>query len=291
MKKLAIAATITASVFTLAACNSEDPEVVVESEVGEITKEEFYNELKDRVGEGLLYEMVILQVLENNYEVTDDEVDARVQQTKDQQGDNFEMYLNQQGLQNEEEFRDQTYQMLLQEKMAFEDVEVSDEEIEEEYNRMKTEVEASHILVEDEETANDIKSQLDEGADFAELAQEYSTDEGSAEEGGSVGYFSSGEMVPEFEETAYALEVGDISEPVQSQFGYHVIKVTDKRDKEDFASLEDMKEDIRLELSYSKVDQTAFQEKINKLIEDANIDVKIEEFENIFDVQEASAQG
>ncbi|MUK90075.1 foldase [Ornithinibacillus sp. L9] len=290
MKKLAIAATITAGVLTLSACNSDDPEVIVESQAGNITKDDFYNELKDRAGEGLLYEMVVLQVLENKYEVTDDEVDEYVEQTKEQQGENFEMYLYQQGLPDEEAFRDQAYQMLLQEKMAFEDIEVTDEEVQQRYDRMKTEIQASHILVEDEETANDVKQQLDEGADFAELAQEYSTDS-SAENGGDIGYFSTGEMVPEFEDAAYNLEIDEISEPVESQYGYHVIKVTDKRDAEDIESFEDMEEDLRRQLAYSKVDQSSFQEKLNQLIEDADIDVKIEEFENLFDAQEANAQG
>ncbi|MFD2042776.1 peptidylprolyl isomerase [Ornithinibacillus salinisoli] len=290
MKKLAIAATITAGVLTLSACNSDDPEVIVESEAGEITKEDFYNELKDRAGENLLYEMVILQVLEDKYEVTDDEVDARVQKTKDQQGENFEMFLSQQGIPDEEAFREQTYQAILQEKMAFEDVEITDEEVQQRYDRMKTEVQASHILVEDEETANEVKQKLDEGEDFAELAKEYSTD-GSAESGGDLGYFTAGKMVPEFENAAYALEVDEISEPVQSQHGYHIIKLTDKREVEDIASFEEMEEDIRNQLSYSKIDQAAFQEKLNKLIEEAKIDVKIEDFEDLFTIQEASAQG
>lgn len=91
------------------------------------------------------------------------------------------------------------------------------------------EVRASHILVDSKEKAEEIIKKLNEGADFAALAKENSKD-GSAAEGGDLGFFGPGRMVPEFEKAAFALEVGaHTKEPVQSQFGWHVIKVTDKR--------------------------------------------------------------
>jgi len=91
-------------------------------------------------------------------------------------------------------------------------------------------VKASHILVEDREFAEQLREQLREGADFAELAREYSLDEGSAAAGGELEWFARGQMVPGFEEEAFALEVGAISEPVETQFGYHIITVTDRRE-------------------------------------------------------------
>lgn len=91
------------------------------------------------------------------------------------------------------------------------------------------EVRASHILVDEKAKADEIIKKLNEGADFAALAKEYSKD-GSAAEGGDLGFFGPGRMVPEFEKAAFALEVGAYTkEAVQSQFGWHVIKVTDKR--------------------------------------------------------------
>jgi peptidyl-prolyl cis-trans isomerase C len=91
------------------------------------------------------------------------------------------------------------------------------------------EVRASHILVDSEEKAKEIIAQLDGGGDFAELAKANSSD-GSAQGGGDLGYFGPGRMVPEFEQAAFALEVGQYTkEPVQSQFGWHIIIVTDKR--------------------------------------------------------------
>lgn len=94
------------------------------------------------------------------------------------------------------------------------------------------EVKARHILVPSEEEAQTLKQQLDDGADFAKLAEENSKDPGSSPQGGDLGYFTQDQMVPEFSETAFALEPGAVSDPVESQFGWHIIKVEDKRDKE-----------------------------------------------------------
>ena len=91
------------------------------------------------------------------------------------------------------------------------------------------EIRASHILVEDEETAKDLLKQLKRGADFAELAREYSECP-SAENGGDLDWFPRGQMVPEFEEVAFALEVDEMSDVVETEFGYHIIKLTDRKE-------------------------------------------------------------
>jgi parvulin-like peptidyl-prolyl isomerase len=88
---------------------------------------------------------------------------------------------------------------------------------------------ARHILVADEGTAKTVKALLDNGTDFAEVAKQYSTDTGSAVNGGDLGWFGKGKMVPEFETAAFSQEIGAIGEPVQSQFGYHIIQVLDKQ--------------------------------------------------------------
>ncbi len=92
------------------------------------------------------------------------------------------------------------------------------------------EVHARHILVPTEDEAKAIDAELKNGADFATLAKEKSKDPGAAE-GGDLGYFTKDQMVPEFAEVAFKLDKGQISDPVKTQFGWHIIKVEDKRIK------------------------------------------------------------
>ena len=92
------------------------------------------------------------------------------------------------------------------------------------------EVRAAHILVETEELAAELKSQIDAGAEFATLAAEHGTD-GTASRGGDLGWFTHEQMVPEFADAAFALEAGSVSDPVQSPFGWHLIKLEEKRDQ------------------------------------------------------------
>lgn len=95
------------------------------------------------------------------------------------------------------------------------------------------EVKASHILVKTKEEAEAIIKDLDAGKKFEDIAKEKSTDPGSGANGGDLGYFGPGQMVPEFEAAAFALNVGEYTKtPVQSQFGFHIIKVDDKRAKQ-----------------------------------------------------------
>jgi len=105
-------------------------------------------------------------------------------------------------------------------------------------------IRAAHILVPDEATAQDVYEQLLAGADFAELAGEYSEDASNKDQGGDLNWFERGFMVPEFDEAAFALEVGEISQPVQTQFGYHIIQLTDRR-AAFVPTLDDIKDEIR----------------------------------------------
>jgi peptidyl-prolyl cis-trans isomerase C len=93
------------------------------------------------------------------------------------------------------------------------------------------EVRARHILVPTEEEAKAVLAEIKKGTDFAELAKQKSKDPGAAAEGGDLGYFSKEQMVPEFADAAFKLEKGQVSEPVKTQFGWHIIKVEDKRTK------------------------------------------------------------
>lgn len=93
------------------------------------------------------------------------------------------------------------------------------------------EVRARHILVEGEEDAKKIAARLKGGEDFAKIAKEASKDPGSGAEGGDLGFFTKDRMVPEFAEAAFAMKPGEVSQPVKSQFGWHVIKLEERRQK------------------------------------------------------------
>lgn len=117
------------------------------------------------------------------------------------------------------------------------EVPVEDADIEEAYDRLveefepQTEYNAAHIIVPTEEEAAELKAEIEGGADFAEVAKEHSQD-GAAAQGGSLGWFGAGQMVPEFEEAVVAMEPGEIAGPVQTQFGWHLIKLNEVRETE-----------------------------------------------------------
>ncbi len=147
---------------------------------------------------------------------------------------------------------------------------VTDEAIQQAYEEQYAESDsgvefnASHILVETEEEAATIVEQLNDGADFAEVASEKSTGP-SGPNGGELGWFGAGMMVPEFEAAVQDMEVGEISEPVQTQFGWHVITLNETRDKA-APALEEVREEIETELS-----QDVVASKIQELTSNADV--------------------
>jgi len=137
---------------------------------------------------------------------------------------------------------------------------VTDEEVRARFEKeiagtpQQNETRARHILVKTEEEAQEIIKQLDGGASFEELAKSKSGD-GSAAQGGDLGYFGAGQMVPEFEKAAMELAVGAYTKaPVQTQFGFHVVKVEDKRAKQppEFEKVKAQVKDVVLQESYVK---------------------------------------
>ena len=140
------------------------------------------------------------------------------------------------------------------------------------------EIEARHILVDGEEKAKELHAKIVAGADFAQLAKENSTDTGSKDQGGVLGYFGHGQMVPEFEAAAFKLEKGQVSEPVHTNFGWHIIKVDDRRKKEppSFAAVKDT---ILNSLVVRKAQDTATELRSKAQVEyvDAGIKKQVEE--------------
>lgn len=132
-------------------------------------------------------------------------------------------------------------------------------------NRDAYEVRARHILVESQEKAEEVAAKLKTGTKFEKLAQSISTDKGSAASGGDLGYFTKDKMVPEFSEAAFDLKPGEVSDPVKSDFGWHVIKVEDRR-KVEIKSLEEVQEILKAQIRKEGVERY-----VDQLIEKANI--------------------
>ncbi|UJW83953.1 foldase protein PrsA [Devosia sp. SL43] len=146
------------------------------------------------------------------------------------------------------------------------------------------EIRASHILVATEEEAKAIKAELDGGADFATLAKEKSIDPGAAN-GGDLGFFGKGMMVAPFEAAAYALtDIGQVSEPVQSQFGWHVIRLEEKRQSA-APAFEQVAGELQQKLLMNTFDTT-----VAKLMEGVAIDIPDATLKAAVDAQTAAEQ-
>lgn len=144
------------------------------------------------------------------------------------------------------------------------------------------EVHARHILVSTEAEAKEVAERLKKGEDFAALAKEKSKDPGA--EGGDLGFFARGQMLKPFEDAAFALEVGQISEPVQTQFGWHIIKVEEKRDQA-LPTFDQVKGAIIAQLVQAKA-----QEVVSGLRDSAKIEVVDPELKKSMDAAAAKAK-
>ena len=151
--------------------------------------------------------------------------------------------------------------------VKIENLQPTDQELETLFKdlKMNEKVKASHILVDTEEEANAVIDRIDKGESFEDLAKELSKDTASATNGGDLDYFQYTDMVQPFSEAAFNMEVGEVSKPVQSKFGYHVIKVTDKKE-DDTVTLETKKSVLT---EYYK--SMKYEELLAKLNNEANI--------------------
>ena len=212
---------------------------------------------------------------EHNITVSDKEVDQEIAKIKEQVGEQarssgqdlsdqeaYEQALKQNNItedQLREDIRENLPVQEVQERVAG-NAEPSDQEIQNFYEKNKeaqfTTPEqrcVRHILFnkDQEQKAEEVKQQLEDGGDFAKLAKENSQDPGSAAKGGDLGCLGKGETVPEFEEAAFGAEQDEIVGPIQTEFGYHIIEVTDVKSKQT-SPLRDVESQIRSQLSTEK---------------------------------------
>lgn len=263
-KRLVFIGATMSSIFLLSACGNSDN--LATSKSGDLTQEEFNKELKKTAGKAVLQQTMLSKILLDKYRVSDDEANKKVEELKKQMGVNFKAYLTKSGAENEADLKEK-----LKTKIAFEKAvkdSVTEKEIKDLY---KPKLKASHILVRDEKTAKEVIEKINNGEDFAALAKQYSEDPGSKNQGGELAEFGPGKMDSKFEEAAYKLEVGQVSNPVKSSYGYHIIKLTDKKELKPF---DQEKETIRKELEAKRSqDQRWQQEFFKDLFKKSNIKI------------------
>jgi foldase protein PrsA len=204
-----------------------------------ITKKAFQEKLESQAGMQVLQEMINAELVgqeakKAGVEVTVERLDAEMVKIKENLGDQFDYTLSMYGM-TEASLRTTLEQNLIAYDISTKDIVPTEEEITKDYTDNKdyylepAQVRASHILVATKEEAQAVLDELKKGADFVALAQSKSIDTGTAAAGGDLGYFGSGEMTEVFEKAAFALSIGQLSGIVESEFGFHVILLTDKK--------------------------------------------------------------
>ncbi|MDP4083941.1 MAG: peptidylprolyl isomerase [Bacillota bacterium] len=286
MKKWILALTIASGVLVLGACSQSSSDTVVQSKAGNITKDELYNAMKAKYGKQALQELVYEKVLSKKYTVTDKELNAKVADLKNQLGSNFNAALAQYGYKDENDLKKQMKLGMLQEKAAMKNVTVTDKELKDAYAKFQPQIRASHILVADLKTAQDIENQLKSGAKFEDLAKKYSTDPGSKDKGGDLGWFGTGVMDPAFEKAAYALKLNEISQPVKTQYGYHIIQKTGEKQKQ---SLAQMKSQLEEQVKSSKLTNDVVNSTMQKELKDAGVKIDDKDLKDALNPQTTQA--
>lgn len=233
-----------------------------------VSSEKVYKLLKEKYAKNLMadeIDKIIFDTIYKDDEEIKSQVEEQLEYYKTQYGDSWETTLKSAGYEDESVFEDEL-RLSFQRNKAVKDYikeNVTENEINSYYkDEYAGSISAKHILIstsngrseeEAEKEAKEIIKRLDKGEDFSEIAKEKSDDPGSKDNGGDLGYFGKGEMVKEFEDAAYALNVNEYTkEPVKTSYGYHIILKTGQKDK---AELKDVKDTIIDKIVEKKINE------------------------------------
>jgi foldase protein PrsA len=230
-----------------------------------ISEDELYDVMVEQYGATTVEQLIADKIVASEAKkekvtITDKELNAEIDKLKESYGG--EEVFDQMLVSNNttlDDLKEELKSYLTLRKLLVPQIEITDDELKTYFEENKEslgeaeQVKASHILVEDEATAKEIKQKLTDGADFAELAKEYSTDEGTKENGGELGFFARGTMVTEFDDVAFALPLNEISDPVKTDYGYHIIMVEEKKEGKE-ANFDDSKAEIKETLIDQKLE-------------------------------------
>lgn len=276
-------ATLLSGIVTTASAE----EVIATIGETQITKDQFYEAMKNLSGEVTLRTMILEEVMKNNVEnpealkqAAEEEVQAQIEEVGGEEA--FNQLLAYQQLGTIDEYIYQVFIRNMFQDVVEQQIDMSDEAIQAFYEEgYEPTMEAQHILVETEEEAQAVLDRLEAGEEFDAIAQEVSLDS-TAANGGLLGPFTKGQMVPEFEEAVLSGTNGEvISEPVQTQHGYHIIKVLNNGEKQ---PLEEVKEEVIDQYKLSKfADSTFAYSVIGQLIEDTGLEVHDEDLKHVVD--------
>lgn len=240
------------------------------------------NDYKKQTVEGMVQSKVFAKKGNYNKEDIEKEVDKTLTQIKDQLKENYEEALKKENLTEEglkEKIRLRTISQKVYEDML-KDVSVSDEDVKKNYEENKDVkyinkpgADMYHILLKDEETAKKAKARLDKGEDFKKVSDEMSEDPGAKAQGGSLGFveYDTQSFDKDFLAGAKALKEGEVSSPIKTQFGYHVIKVKNVKTTGTVKQFEEVKDSIKADL-----EQRAKQDKFTKTYEEWKKELKVE---------------
>jgi foldase protein PrsA len=288
---LALAAAGIAVSLLASACSAED-KTLVTADNYKVSKGELDAKLEKQPVAGQVLRSMVQQDLifqyakDHNITVTDAEIDSKINDIKARLSDaQLQQALQQQGM-TEQDLRDILQQQLIIKKAVDATIHVTDKQLSDYLAQNHTlldqqaQVRARHILVGTQATAEMIEGKLKAGGDFAKLAAQYSTDPGTKDKGGELGFFSRSAMVKEFSDAAFSMKVGQTSAPVHSPYGWHIIQVEETKPAM-IATVANSRQKI-LDNMLAAQEQAQYPAFMDKIMQGAKITVQDPQFTDTF---------